>query len=725
MSVATASRSHTIRQPLHISIDPPAYSSISHQISPDSAYTSESSSARPSSATTVTSPSSSGSDGIIYSVLCMYDFASDEPTHLSFAKNEILDIIKREDSGWWAAMRRDGDIIGWIPQAFVKPLSEEMADRLLNVRQELRIFEYEAEQLYVSAPVSIPYEDPVSPPRSLNEIPENPLLGISVHSSPSTRPYPPPSPVTPMPQPPPPPPLSKFTANRPTPPTPRGRGPSLSPQDRRTSTVSRQPLHLSQKYNGSDVCISPEKRRDDKIRQLTGSNEALDFHNAVLVQANLPWYLKPRHADELQIDADGKLISGTRIALVERLVWDTIPSPQDALKAAVDTAYRRMFLTTFRTFMLPEDLFDMLVDLYRMPYPENMTESEFGEWRDRCLEPTQKMILTVFTMWLEEHRLLEEEPQIARLLTEFLELIQPPSGLAVTAQLIVESIARLTFSERNTAITTSPVNRRKKYKTPKNDLLSIQPSDIAEQLAVYEFKLYSKLSPQDCMLPGPQTIRPAGCTGTREALSVFCATHDRVAAWVTDSILSTDNLAKRSDTVDHWIKVAEKCRNLNNFASMSAIINALSSTVITRLHLTWAHVGRKNTLDALSKYNEPSGGFPGYRYLHLHAEGPCVPFIGMYLTDLVHIKDQQSDENGRINILQRQKSYEVILIVLRTQSKPYNIVENDTMKFIQNNLRVFASPKDWQSKFWQKSQDVQHSELAHADIRRGLERAGF
>jgi len=158
---------------------------------------------------------------------------------------------------------------------------------------------------------------------------------------------------------------------------------------------------------------------------------------------------------------------------------------------------------------------------------------------------------------------------------------------------------------------------------------------------------------------------------------------------------------------------------------MSAIVNALSSTVIIRLHLTWAHVGRKNMLETLLKYNEPSGGFSSYRQLQLQADGPCVPFIGMYLTELVHIKDQYSDEEGRVSVNQRQRWYEVISILLRSQSKPYTTMENDTMKFIQNNLRVLTVTKDWQSRFWSKSQEVQQSELAHADIRRGLERAGF
>jgi hypothetical protein len=92
------------------------------------------------------------SELIICSVLCMYDFQSNDPDHLEFRKNEILDVVKQEDTGWWAAMRRGGDFIGWVPQAFVNPLSEEMTEKLWNVREELRVYEYDAEQLYNAAP---------------------------------------------------------------------------------------------------------------------------------------------------------------------------------------------------------------------------------------------------------------------------------------------------------------------------------------------------------------------------------------------------------------------------------------------------------------------------------------------------------------------------------------------------------------------------------------------
>lgn len=164
---------------------------------------------------------------------------------------------------------------------------------------------------------------------------------------------------------------------------------------------------------------------------------------------------------------------------------------------------------------------------------------------------------------------------------------------------------------------------------------------------------------------------------------------------------------------------------------MSSIITALSSTVITRLHLTWAHASRKSHLDAMLRFNDPSGGFSAYRSLLHFADGPCVPFLTMFLTDLVHVQDQipdtlpsTSSEDPLICFTKAQRWYNIVTVMLRYQSRlyPWGEVE-PTKNFIDGQIRT-ANFKD-ESWYWSKSQEVQQTELAHADIRKGLEAAGF
>ncbi|TFK77505.1 ras GEF [Pluteus cervinus] len=709
-----ASRSQTIRQSLHLYIDPSPYhvhplpiASPDASTSPSVRSTTGTIGTIGTTASTSTSLTTPIDEWNIFSVLCLHEFQTTDTDQLGFRKNEILEVVKQEESGWWAAMRRDENFIGWIPANFVVPLSEEMSEKLRNIREELRIYEYTAEELYnnaATAPSFAPLYDsepelspsPTYPrrnyssPRNLHSPRNYQYLSPQSEAQSGQRswPYPPPSPSTPMPQPPV---AQPLYIDKPTPPTPKEEE-MTSPRDPAITRARREGI-----------------MRFDSLSRKGSTRQP--------IPAQIPWYLRPRFADQLDFDSEGHVRFGTLVALVEKLASDSF-STKEAHKLAEDMTFRNIFLMTFRTFMTADQLFDMLVERYRMNHPEQAEGAEYEDWKERFLLPTQKRVLTIFTMWLEDHRLLEEEPHIAGRMTEFLTFIAPPSLLATTAKLIIQSIERLTFANPSQNPSVQP-KRRRRSRAHKGDLLRMDAADLAEQLALLEHKNYVKISPQECITYSSSQMSPAVAN-----LCAFCGTHDKLGAWVKMSILTNEALGKRADTVDFWIKVAEKCRNLHNYASMSSLITALSSTVISKLHLTWAHVGRKSALDNLLKYNEPSGGFAGYRLLLSNVEGSCVPFIGMYLTDICHIGDQYPDDGERISFIRRQRWFETVSAVLRYQSRPYNIAESEsTRNYILTNLQI-GSLKDpaW---FWVKSKEVQETEMAHADIRRGLEAAGF
>ena len=86
----------------------------------------------------------------------MYDFADFNDEVPPFRKGEILDIVQcRDDLGWWAAMRteHEGSKVSWISKSYVQRLSKDMAEKLRKIPQIVRVYEYNAEQLY-NSPVS-------------------------------------------------------------------------------------------------------------------------------------------------------------------------------------------------------------------------------------------------------------------------------------------------------------------------------------------------------------------------------------------------------------------------------------------------------------------------------------------------------------------------------------------------------------------------------------------
>ena len=75
----------------------------------------------------------------ICSVICIYDFSSSDPDHLSFRRDEVLNIVRMEESGWWAAVRGDGFEVGWVPASYVRTLSDDAAERPYTALEDTRV----------------------------------------------------------------------------------------------------------------------------------------------------------------------------------------------------------------------------------------------------------------------------------------------------------------------------------------------------------------------------------------------------------------------------------------------------------------------------------------------------------------------------------------------------------------------------------------------------------
>ena len=112
------------------------------------------------------------------------------------------------------------------------------------------------------------------------------------------------------------------------------------------------------------------------------------------------------------------------------------------------------------------------------------------------------------------------------------------------------------------------------------------------------------------------------------------------------------------------------------------------------------------------------------------------PFRRTVPENIVHAQEQHADnvvvQSGTkpdrqftlIHFVKRQKWYEITLQMLHFQAKPYLIPEIPEMtNFITGKMtRAVEKGEDW---YWQRSDELQRAELVHADIKKGLQAAGF
>lgn len=212
-------------------------------------------------------------------------------------------------------------------------------------------------------------------------------------------------------------------------------------------------------------------------------------------------------------------------------------------------------------------VFDQLVGRFNITPPVYLSEDEFEEWREKKQRSTQQRVLTLFTMWLEDHNMIKDDPHIVHRLQGFLRSIVDPHPLTIPAKLIIEAIQRLVGVKINLTLSSfltslqshvpsaplTPLTpaqtpkRRKQPKFPVTELAKMDTQEIARQLALIEHRLYAKIRVQECWEWG----RTGG------PLHDFMSTHDKLASWVKMSILNLHHVAKRAEMVDFWIACAE------------------------------------------------------------------------------------------------------------------------------------------------------------------------
>jgi son of sevenless-like protein len=56
----------------------------------------------------------------------LYDYDAQDPSALSFRRNDIIEILTRQPSGWWDGLL--GDERGWFPSNYVVIISDEEAE---------------------------------------------------------------------------------------------------------------------------------------------------------------------------------------------------------------------------------------------------------------------------------------------------------------------------------------------------------------------------------------------------------------------------------------------------------------------------------------------------------------------------------------------------------------------------------------------------------------------
>ncbi|KAI1357299.1 ras guanine nucleotide exchange factor domain-containing protein [Xylaria arbuscula] len=354
--------------------------------------------------------------------------------------------------------------------------------------------------------------------------------------------------------------------------------------------------------------------------------------------------LEKTFVHELMFNKDGQVVGGSLPALVERLTThETTP----------DAMFVSAFYLTFRLFCTPTRLVEVLIERF-----DYISESP------AIANPVQLRVYNVLKGWLEAHWREptdgEALPMIAHFAEYKLALVIPSAGkrLSELVQRVSSAddlpLSRLAssvgkpntlaapFMPADLAPPASVLSKSQqglltnwKIGGSLPSILDFDPLELARQITLKQMSIFSSIKPDELL--GSQWMKNGGVDSPN--VKAMSGLSNDLSNLVADTILQYSEVKKRAAMIKQWIKIANQCLELNNYDGLMAIVCSLNSSVISRLRKTWDVINpkRRELFKTLQAIVEPANN---HRVLRARLQGhvpPCLPFLGMFLTDLTFV----------------------------------------------------------------------------------------
>lgn len=378
------------------------------------------------------------------------------------------------------------------------------------------------------------------------------------------------------------------------------------------------------------------------------------------VTGNITWSDKPQDNEPKSIH------SASLNKLVENLTSPANPN----------MTFLKTFLLTYTTFTTAEKLLHKLIERYHVPQDRKPPNIRPEDWNTTTLMPIRLRVCNVLRKWIEEFEDELSSTRLLRTLKTFLETTLKPDGYVVLAEAMSAALARkMKQREIPPATITEPPPEPKVPRnvfSPSLSLMDINDEELARQLTLMEFETFRAIRPSELL---NQVWNKPKQRHRAPNVVKMIRRFNEISNWVATSIVGSEKIRQRVKVMTKFLRLADILRKMNNFNTMVAVVAGINASAVHRLKWTKEEVmkGIWPQFAECERLMSNEGSYKTYRGALFQARPPCLPYLGVYLTDLTFIEDGNPDYvNELINFSKRSLIYTVIAKIQQFQLLPYN-----------------------------------------------------
>lgn len=185
------------------------------------------------------------------------------------------------------------------------------------------------------------------------------------------------------------------------------------------------------------------------------------------------------------------------------------------------------------------------------------------------------------------------------------------------------------------------------------DIFAWKEDDIARQLTYISYNLLSKVEDKELI---SAKFGKKNKEDTSKNVLTLIERFDQLIYFIIEDIYAYDRKRKRAEAIEKWVKIAMKCKEINNFNDCMIITTAFCNYLIKSLKLTWLRVGNstKNHLENLKKFCNCQQSYINMKLginQCIQNNKPYLPYLGLLLKEITSYEEkmQYIKDNTLIN----------------------------------------------------------------------------